>query len=210
MASFREGRADLEVTRLNAAPGRVARRLIREIIRQVKQDLLGISFAHVEAIRELAASPLGRGRRQIAGLQVFRSLDWLRFAKPGAATPTPDWQFPIAVPGCYPLPFGTSSLTLERISNDGVYNGSLDALDGERAGEFLVLRNWRAGDRYRRQGHIGVEKVKRLFEERRVPLWERRNWPIIVVGDVVAWASRFGPAADFAVRPDSRHGFHDS
>jgi tRNA(Ile)-lysidine synthase len=199
-----KGEAVLDATRLNGLPVAVARRLIREVIRQVKQDLLGVSFSHIDRIRELAVAPQGHGRRQIAGIQVFRSYNWLRFVKSAPPPAGPDWQFPLTVPGSYPLPCGTVSLALERIRNEGVYNGSLDALDGDRACGPLVLRNWRAGDRYRRQGHAGVEKLKELFEDRRIPSWERRNWPIISIGNAVVWASGFGPAAEFAVTPDSR------
>jgi tRNA(Ile)-lysidine synthase len=198
---FEENAAVLDAVRLNTLPTAVARRLIREIVRRVKDDLLGVSFAHIEAIRDLAASPQGAGRRQIAGLQVFRSFNWLRFAKSGDPAPG-NWEFSLTLPGRYVVPPGI--IDLELIRNDGVYNGSLNALDGESVRSPLVLRNWRAGDSYRRQGHAGVEKVKRLFEEHRIPLWERQDWPVIAVGGRVVWAGKFGPAAGFAVNADSR------
>jgi tRNA(Ile)-lysidine synthetase-like protein len=84
----------------------------------------------------------------------------------------------------------------------------VNALDWDRAGGMgsaqFVLRNWRAGDQYQRLGHAGPEKLKKLFQQFRVPLWERHNWPIITVGDSIVWASLFGPAAQFAVNDDSR------
>ena len=49
-----------------------------------------------------------------------------------------------------------------------------------------------------------MEKIKKLFQEYRIPLWERQNWPIITVGSRIAWARQFGPAAEFAVDADSR------
>jgi len=198
---FEENAALLDVVRLNTLPTAVARRLIREIVRQVKDDLLGVSFAHIEAIRDLAASLQGAGRRQIAGLEVFRSFNWLRFAKSGVPA-AGNWEFSVTPPGRYVVPPGI--IELELIRNDGVYNGSLNALDGERVCSPLVLRNWRAGDSYRRQGHAGVEKVTRLFQEHRIPEWERQSWPVIAAGGQVVWASEFGPAAGFAVNADSR------
>ena len=113
-----------------------------------------------------------------------------------------DWAIPVSVPGHYVVP--PTTIELELVRNEGVYNSNLDALDGERVCGPLVLRNWRAGDEYRRRGHAGVEKVKNLFQEYRIPLWERQNWPIITIGSRIAWASRFGPAAEFAVNRDSR------
>jgi tRNA(Ile)-lysidine synthase len=196
--------AVIDATRLNSLPVALARRLLREIVQQVKGDLQGVGFAHIEAIRELAGAPGGDGRRQIAGLEVFRSFNWLRFVKTGepAVWKGHDWQFTITVPGRYVIP--PITIELELIRNNGVYNGNLDALAGERLSGPLVLRNWRSGDQYRRQGHAGVEKVKKLFQEYRIPSWERQNWPMITVGSRIGWARRFGPAAEFAVNADSR------
>jgi tRNA(Ile)-lysidine synthase len=47
-------------------------------------------------------------------------------------------------------------------------------------------------------GHSGAEKIKSLFQEARVPLWERRHWPIVIMGEEILWARRFGPAAGYA------------
>ena len=190
----------IDAARFNALPVALARRLIREIVRQVKDDLLGVSFAHIEAIREMAAAPEGDGRQQIAGLEVIRSFHWLRFAKP-AVLPS-DWQLSVTPPGRYVIP--PTTIELELTPNNGVYNGSLNALDGDRAAGPLVLRNWRPGDQYRRQGRASLEKVKKLFQEHRIPSWERHNWPMITVGEQVVWASVFGPAAEFAVNAASR------
>jgi len=199
-----KGSAVLDISPLSQHPVAFARRLIREVVRQVKGDLLGVTFAHIEAIRELAASARGDGRRQIAGLEVVRSFNWLRFAKSGdsAGVLNRDWQFSVNAPGSYAIP--PTTIELELIRNQDVYNGDLNALDVERVFDPLALRNWRAGDRYRRHGHAGAEKVKRLFQEGRVPIWERHNWPVITVGGRIAWVSRFGPAAEFAVNTFSR------
>ena len=194
------GAAVIDAARLDALPVALSRRLIREVVRQVKDDLLGVSFAHIEAIREMAAAPEGDGRQQIAGVEVFRSFHWLRFAKP--ASPPADWQLAVTPPGQYVIP--PTTIELELIPNDGVYNGSLNALDGDRAAGPLVLRNWRPGDQYRRQGRASLEKVKKLFQEHRIPSWERHNWPMITVGGQIAWVSVFGPAAEFAVNAASR------
>jgi tRNA(Ile)-lysidine synthetase-like protein len=68
----------------------------------------------------------------------------------------------------------------------------------------LELRNWRPGDQYRRVGQTKPEKVKFFFQEARVPLWERRDWPIITYDGKIVWARRFGAAAEFATGPETR------
>jgi tRNA(Ile)-lysidine synthase len=76
---------------------------------------------------------------------------------------------------------------------------------GGSSSHCLTLRNWRPGDQYQPQGHAAAEKIKTLFQENRVPLWERRSWPVIVDGNnTIMWSRKFGAATQFAARPDSR------
>jgi tRNA(Ile)-lysidine synthase len=78
------------------------------------------------------------------------------------------------------------------------------ALDGEKCAGRLLLRNWRPGDRIQAVGRASTEKIKTLFQENRIPLWERRNWPVIVRDESVLWTRQFGAAGDFAAGPESR------
>ena len=86
----------------------------------------------------------------------------------------------------------------------------VNELDWKRLSTFigalpsLELRNWRPGDQYRRVGQSKEQKIKLLFQEARVPLWERRNWPIITYNGTIVWARHFGAAADFAAGPSTR------
>jgi tRNA(Ile)-lysidine synthase len=93
---------------------------------------------------------------------------------------------------------------LELIDPESVYNNGVNRLDWYRLTGSLQLRNWRPGDQYRRAGHSGEEKIKTLFQDARIPLWERRHWPVITLEDVIVWARGFGPASDFAATAESR------
>ena len=48
------------------------------------------------------------------------------------------------------------------------------------------------------------EKIKQYFQDDRIPLWERNNWPIITYNEIIVWARRFGVAAEFAPGPETR------
>jgi tRNA(Ile)-lysidine synthase len=86
------------------------------------------------------------------------------------------------------------------ISNDGAAIG----LDRELLKDGLELRNWRPGDQYRPVGRSSEERIKILFQEARIPLWERRNWPILEIDSQIVWARRFGPAVSYAATANSR------
>jgi hypothetical protein len=42
-----------------------------------------------------------------------------------------------------------------------------------------------------------------MFQEARIPLWKRREWPVLVAGGRVLWSRQFGPAAGFLVTEKS-------
>jgi tRNA(Ile)-lysidine synthetase-like protein len=98
------------------------------------------------------------------------------------------------------LPDNSSTLSLELID----YDDNICGLDGERVSHGLELRNWRPGDQYRPIGRASEERIKILFQEARIPLWERRNWPILSIDDHIVWARHFGPAMSYAATSASR------
>ena len=192
----------------------VARRIVRKAISQVKGDLRQIDFAHVERILEMARSQEGHDRVQLPGVDVFRSFEWIRLA-PLAAGPGADRYFSMTIeaPGSVELPGSTTRIMLqvqEKTERPECHATVIDELDWQRftpnsgALTGLELRNWRPGDQYRRVGQPKQEKIKFLFQEARIPLWERRDWPIITYNGTIIWVRRFGAAAEFAAGPASR------
>ena len=201
----------LEREWLLSLPLAVARRVIRRVIEEVKGDLRSIDFAHIEAILALAGGGDGHGRLQAPGVDAMRSFEWLRLAPIGLTTlENRNYRLPLPVPGRVRLPPGAEIVT-EIIENqaftgvlNSVYNGSVGRLDWERISGTLDVRNWRPGDQYQPYGCSSKESIKSLFQQARVPLWERRHWPVVTLDDVIIWSRRFGSAAEFAAAPGTR------
>jgi tRNA(Ile)-lysidine synthetase-like protein len=61
----------------------------------------------------------------------------------------------------------------------------------------LMLRNWRPGDQYCRIGRDRSEKIKQMFQEYRIPLWERHEWPVLTMAGKIVWSKKFGPSGEF-------------
>ncbi len=196
----------LDADKLRTLPLAAARRLVRCAIQRVKGDLRGIDFDHVNGIIEMAAAGEGHARLQAPGLDIMRSFNWLRFARPVLnALASRNYRFAAPVPGILRIPGTELEIRLELTENSGtscnrnrVYNNTMGAVDWHRITGPLELRNWRPGDQYQPQGSGGTEKIKTLFQESRVPLWERRHWPVLTDGASIVWAYRFGPAAQVA------------
>ena len=107
-------------------------------------------------------------------------------------------------PGLTVVPDRLLTIEMEPLTQVTVYNTEMNVLDWDRCEGSLTVRNWRPGDSYRPAGKAGAEKIKTLFQEYRVPLWERRRWPVIVQGESIVWTRRFGVADEFAAGPSSR------
>jgi tRNA(Ile)-lysidine synthetase-like protein len=55
----------------------------------------------------------------------------------------------------------------------------------------LVVRNWRAGDRFWPAHTKSPKKVKELLQERHVQQSERKLWPVALSGDEIMWMRGF-------------------
>jgi tRNA(Ile)-lysidine synthase len=203
----------LEVSQLTTPPVAVARRLIRRAIEAAKGDLRQIDFSHVERILEMASSQNGHDRVQLPGLEATRSFDWIRFCPSHSAETPQDFEFALNAPASVELPGSETRITLQVLDKSETGQACatvVNELDWQRltptngALPSLELRNWRPGDQYRPAGQSKHQKIKFLFQEARIPLWERGNWPIITYNGTIVWTQRFGAAAEFAASPSTR------
>jgi tRNA(Ile)-lysidine synthase len=191
-------------------PIAVQRRLLRRGIEKVRGNLRSIDFRHVEAVRALMSTAEGSGRIQLPGLDIYRSFDWLRIAPSGFdARIERNFEAPVVIPGQTRLLAPALTIEAELVDSLHVYTSEVvDFVDWERCAGSLLLRNWRPGDQLHAQVRSGAEKVKTLFQEFRIPLWERRSWPVITRGQAegspIVWTRGFGVAKEFAAGPESR------
>ena len=154
-------------------PVAVERRLIRHAIETIKGNLRQIEYGHVEAVRGLRS-----GKLSLPGVTVEKSFGAIRFS----VQPTEQGDI-------------SDGMGLELLQPGSVYNVGKDQLDWGKLTHPLKLRNWRAGDKYRRVGRPKEERLKLLFQKARVRVWDRRCWPVLEGGDGIIWSRGFGAAA---------------
>jgi tRNA(Ile)-lysidine synthase len=205
---------------LNTLHLAVQRRLLRRTFAKVKGDLRLIDSAHVDAVLAICRSYEGHDRVQIPGIDALRSYKILRIAEIGRAAPPPrHYQVPVILGQEVDLPFYAGKISLQTAADVSanhqncanfldvkdrreIVNLNPTALGGTAALKRLVVRNWEPGDEYQPVGHRSVKKVKELFQESRVLLWERRHWPVLDLNGEIIWVRRFGPAAKFEMEQD--------
>lgn len=199
----RSAGTELDVRTVRDLPRAVARRLVRRAIVEAKGDARGIGFEHVERILELIAKERGDGTLRVAGLEIRRSFDWVRFAKPTRVRGVP---VRVEIPGTCESPDGGTQLHFE-LGEKGV-PPPCDTLKAElcwrKIPEPVEVRGWQPGDHYRPLGEARDQTVADMFQRSRVPSWRRRGWPIVTSAGKILWVREFGAADGYVARTSER------
>jgi len=199
----------------------VQRRLIRRGIAMVRGDLRSIDLQHTDAILDLCRSESGHDRILVPGVDAVRSFSVLLLTNPGRLSCEPrDYSIELSLGGKHNLPYKAGTVEFKLLGPDHkncvnvkeeiefppqeVADLDLEALARGSSATCLQVRNWRPGDEMTRAGHSKPEKIKSLFQQFQVRLWERRHWPVAVAGPEVFWARGFGAAATYLAHADSR------
>lgn len=159
-------------------------RLYRRALCELQGDLRRISLTHLEAVDTLLLSPRPNASLNLpAGRLVKRSYGKLIFEKKRDGEPA--WEVDIDGEGGYDLPSGRQ-LQVRRIPRPSELDpgsASVAYLDPELAPFPWRVRSFLPGDRFAPLGMKGMQKIKDLFINEKVPLDERRRAPVIVSAD---------------------------
>ncbi len=90
---------------------------------------------------------------------------------------------------------GITVQALQVESAGGGYNPE-HLLDGKHAKENLVVRNWRAGERFWPAHTKEPKKVKELLQDRHITGDEKKRWPVVASGDEIVWVKGLGVRRD--------------
>ncbi len=187
VASEPDGSVVLEWALIQSLDPALRRRLVRKAIGQAKGDLSRIELPHVESVLALKD---GHDRVILPGVDVLRSFEWIRFTVYGGPVDEERYWvlqarpgFDGEIPGGHRISIGLHQP--ECRYNEGVWRVPAGS-DG------LTLRNWRPGDRIRWDDASEAVSIKQLFQRERIPLWERRNWPVLESREGIVWAGEFG------------------
>jgi tRNA(Ile)-lysidine synthase len=170
----------------------------RRVVKAVGDEAgIPLEFKHVEEILRFAAEdgPAGKELSLPFGWRLRREPEAVVFVTPDLRRQEriPDYEYSLVVPG--------RSLVAEL----GVVIEALLVAPGAQAAEYnpqellrakllpgrLLVRNWRAGDRFWPAHTKSPKKVKELLQERHIGQPERRLWPVVVSGDEIVWMRGF-------------------
>jgi tRNA(Ile)-lysidine synthase len=212
----------VNLAHFNMQPPAVKRRLLRRAFEGLKGDLRNLDSAHVDAVLGICRTEAGHDRVVIPGVDALRSFSTLRLSTPGQfANEKRHYRVPVSPDGEIRLPFNAGSIRVNSGPGTAGTAGNcvnfvdekdrsefvmldFQALGGPEAFDRLVVRNWEPGDAYQPAGHQSSRKIKELFQENKVLLWERRHWPVLDREGEIVWVRQFGPANKFRAEQGGR------
>jgi tRNA(Ile)-lysidine synthase len=179
-------------------PRAVQRRVVKAI-----GDEAGIplEFKHIEEILHFAAEegPSGKELSLPLGWKVRREPEAVVFVTPDLRRQEriPDYEYALAVPGrALVAELGVVIEALLVTAEAGPwarvaeYNPQ-ELLRADLLPRGLMVRNWRAGDRFWPAHTKSPKKIKELLQERHIAQPERRLWPVALSGDEIVWMRGF-------------------
>jgi tRNA(Ile)-lysidine synthase len=187
----------IEAEALRLAPPALARRVIRETMRTAGIPLTGVNFGHIERIRALALTGKSGKAAEIPGGGVARrEFDQIVFSS--RVEPVDDFAYELPVPGTVRAP------ALGKLFRASILPAPLPLVpvgaafvDGERLGPYVRIRPWQPGDYYRPAGRP-AGKLKKLFQQARIPRSQRRGWPVFETDSGIVWVASFPVSREFA------------
>jgi tRNA(Ile)-lysidine synthase len=189
-----DGPEALSVSRLAAEPTALRTRMLRQWVEQLA-SVHEVGLVHLTSLRALSEGRL-RGKVEVPG-EV-----WVRRAGDQLLLESKHTQPDPPVSYTYGLTPGQEIFISENgwriaMSASLPWEGSLAQVraldpwhalfDAEAVSEAVIVRNVRPGDRMRPLGSTGQKKVHDIFINRKIPLERRQRFPLVVMGEDIAW-----------------------
>ena len=177
----------------------VQRELLLNLLEKVRGNLKGISFSHVEQLRQLFQQDRGAHRIDLPGeLQARKSYKDCFIEKRTAADPVEACRSQgVAIPVKLACPGETAVTEFGAVFRCSVHTGELPqtsdlgpdkvAFDLAALQLPLTLRQRRPGDLFQPMGAPGARKLKKLLIDLKIPVEGRDAVPIVCDATGIVW-----------------------
>jgi tRNA(Ile)-lysidine synthase len=227
VATIEPGGVSLASPALLAMPKALARRVLRCAVEAVRGHLHGLDFRHVEEMERLlerpglAALDLPGGVRVVqrpgtlrleapapglAGTRPARG-SAARLVRPGEDAPAGCREAVCPIPGSVDLPGLGLALHARVVDPEdpaAAPGPDRACLDADLLPGPLLVRPRRPGDRFVPLGGPGTRKVKSFLIDRKVPVAERGQIPLVLENGRIAWIVGHRIDDRFKVTPATR------
>jgi tRNA(Ile)-lysidine synthase len=185
--------ANLSLRSLAVLSMAAQRRLIRSWL---EGNSAAVSFRWIELVRELALGPSGKTLVLTGAQQARRTQQELLIE---TVQVVPDYEYRLTIPGrveIAELGMYVEAVLMNRADIPQEAHGEL--LDPAKLSGELVIRNWRAGDRFWSAHSKSPKKIKDLLNDRHMTGAAKSTWPVATTSEgSVVWVRGFYAAHDF-------------
>ena len=196
--------AKLAVDPLLVLPLAAQRRLLMRWL-EANAPQMSISFRRIGEALELAGAP-SDGRLQLANGCNLRRVDRCLSLEHGTPPPAASYGYILKIPGVVSIPelqATVEALEVDTASIPEKIRGQL--LDIERVKKELLIRNWRAGERYWPANTAGPKKIKELLTDSHAKGLAKKLWPVAeFTGSGILWMRGFDAPAAWQAPYDAR------
>jgi tRNA(Ile)-lysidine synthase len=184
----------LAIEPLLALPLASQRRLVQRWLELSAPDVR-ISFRVIEDVLELARASSGKTFELSESwiLRHARSELLLETMPEGRTAGTLGYEYPLQLPGTVEIPEVALRVDAQVVDTASVpENDYRQLLAIETAPKQVLIRNWRAGDRFWPSHTAAAKKVKELLSDRHLTRAEKKLWPVAVAeGQGIIWMRGF-------------------
>lgn len=198
----------IPISSLLNLPVALRRRVTRQSIGKVKQDLRRIRWDHVESIMRLAQAEKPQASIHLPGrVNVKRTYDRLIVSSGEGGKPR-RFSYSLDAPGVYGIKAIGRTISITEVKNrkglnlrESPYTAFLDA---DKVRYPLKVRSFKPGDRFVPFGMTGHKKLKDFFVDLKVPAKTRYSTPILCCDDTIVWVSGLRIDDRFKVTPETK------
>lgn len=176
----------------------VQRRILKSFL---EAEGVAVDFERIEVLRQVATGATSSA--MLTGdWTAKRSGDLVELLRPVADPPITDYEYQVAVPGEICLSAVNARLRVVPVPAAFAAEATPGTLlAASLLGSELSVRNWKPGDRYRPAYSGSEQKLKRLFNEHKIPADKRPSWPVALKGFEVVWVRGLPVAEAYCWRP---------
>lgn len=183
----------LDINKLKSYPPVIRNQVIREAVKQLKGDIKGLNFSHLEEIQKIIDS--SKANLEISldcGLEVERQYQFVFLRKSSSLITTaensPVYCYLFDSPGKFHIAEIQKTVEIDCLGGYDEASPTFDNsttiyLDGEKVTFPFILRNRKAGDFFSPFGMNGKKKLKDFFIDEKIPLKERDRIPILTTAN---------------------------
>lgn len=180
----------IELKKFSDGHPAIQSRILRQVIKEVKGDLQGIKFKHIEAILNLIKNGPAQGRLDLpANIRVEREYETLTIYKGEREEKRVGEEKYLLVPGVTQIEEITVETQIVPLSTFySLLSTSSEAyLDADKVKLPLLLRHRRKGDKFHPYGMVGSKKIKDLLIDLKIPNKERDKIYLLEDREGIIW-----------------------